>query len=221
MFPRSWPGRPVKRALATLTLRLTGWKDTGIEPPADGKYVLIAAPHTSNWDLFFMLVFAAAHDVQLSWLGKHTLFSGLQGRLLRVLGGVPIDRRTKNNVVEQLAEEFASRDRLSLAIPPEGTRSYRDHWKSGFFYIAEAANVPIVLTFLDYGTKQGGFGPALDPSLGPDAVMQQIRDFYKGMRGRIPGRFGRPYLSVEASEPSDWPAEGPPSRPKGPSSPKE
>lgn len=195
----------MKKLLAHAWLRLNGWKDTGVPTPNERKFVLIAAPHTSNWDLAHMLAFATIHDVKLSWLGKHTLFEGAQGWFLKKVGGVPVDRRSPKNLVQQLAEEFQSRDELMLAIPPEGTRKYRDFWKSGFYWIAKEADVPIVLSFLDYGRKQGGFGPHLNPEAGVDETMATIREFYRGMRGKFPDKFSRPYLRDEQAEPPDWP----------------
>lgn len=185
-----------KRFIGKTYLRLIGWQWQGARP-AESKFVLIAAPHTSNWDLFHMVAFAFVFDVPLAWLGKHTLFRGFGKRLFRVLGGIPVDRRAPQGLVVQVAEEFARRDKLVVAIPPEGTRALRDYWKSGFYYIAVAAKVPILMGFLDFGRKTGGYGPLLWPSGDVKADMDRIRAFYSDKTGRYPELFGPIRLRVE------------------------
>ncbi|NVB39701.1 lysophospholipid acyltransferase family protein [Pseudenhygromyxa sp. WMMC2535] len=186
----------LKRFLGKGYLRLIGWRWEG-ERPEVPKYVLIAAPHTSNWDLFHMLAFAWVFDIPLSWMGKHTLFRGFGKRLFLALGGVPVDRRAPQGLVAQVAEEFSRRERMVLAVPPEGTRGYRDYWKSGFYYIALAAKVPILMGFLDFGNKRGGYGPLLWPTGDVKADMDQIRAFYGDKSGRYPELFGPVRLKVE------------------------
>lgn len=186
----------IKRWIGQFFLWITGWKLKG-EVSAHKKYVLIAAPHTSNWDLVFMLAFAYVCELKVSWLGKHTLFRWPFGVFMRWLGGLPIDRRAHHNTVEHVADLFRERESLILAIPAEGTRKYRDYWKSGFYYIALEANVPIVLGFLDYKNKCGGFGPAIVPSGDVHQDMDRIREFYKDITGRHPENKGRIRLQVE------------------------
>lgn len=168
-----------------LCLRMAGWKLVG-EKPAHDKFVFIAAPHTSNWDLVFMLAFAILYDLRISWMGKHTLFKPPHGWLMRWLGGVPVDRRAPQGLVKQVAELFAQREHFVLAVPPAGTRSRKEHWKSGFYFIAKEANVPIGLSFLDYSRKEAGFGPVLWPSDDLHADMDKIRAFYEGKMGLYP-----------------------------------
>ena len=108
-----------------------------------------------------MLLCGLSFGMWPSWVGKHTIFRPPFGWLLRLLGGIPIDRRSRGNRVEQLAALFAARDRLVLAIPPEGSRSSHTHWKSGFYWVARTANVPVCLSFLDWGTRRAGLGPLL------------------------------------------------------------
>ncbi|MGM0577685.1 MAG: lysophospholipid acyltransferase family protein [Myxococcota bacterium] len=175
------------RSLGSAILKTTGWRVSGGPPPAR-RYVLVAAPHTSNWDLLYMLAIAAATDVEVRWIGKHTLFRGPLGVLLRRLGGIPIDRRAPRGLVDQMAHLFAEADDLVLAIPPEGTRARRDHWKSGFYHIARAADVPVALTYLDYERKEGGFGPAVRLTGDMRADMDRIRAFYADKRGKHPER---------------------------------
>ncbi|MGF1598687.1 MAG: 1-acyl-sn-glycerol-3-phosphate acyltransferase [Acidimicrobiales bacterium] len=150
----------------------------------------IAAPHTTNWDLPYLLLHAWYHELPISWLGKASLFRWPAGPILRRLGGVPVDRGSRSGMVRSLAERFdhaAHYDRpLVLVIPPEGTRSARDHWKSGFYEIARAADVPIVCSFLDYERRVGGFGPTIHPTGDVDADLAVIRRFVTGIKGKHP-----------------------------------
>ena len=130
-------------------------------------------------------------------MGKHTLFKPPFGWFMRWMGGVAVDRRANHNVVDQMAKELRERESLILAVPAEGTRKYVDYWKSGFYYIAQQAGVPIILGFLDYEKKVGGFGPALMPSGDIRADMDKIREFYKDIKGKRPEYFGRIRLRAE------------------------
>jgi 1-acyl-sn-glycerol-3-phosphate acyltransferase len=174
-------------ALGALWLRLFGWKVEGRLPDAP-KTVVIAAPHTSNWDMPFMLAVAYVLGLRPAWLGKKELFVGPLGPLFRFLGGVPVDRSKRANLVQEVAERFADVERLFLVIPPSGTRSRAPHWKSGFYHIARAAGVPIVCSFLDYRRKVGGIGPVIVPTGDIGADMEKLRAFYSGITGRYPER---------------------------------
>ncbi|MCH2169293.1 lysophospholipid acyltransferase family protein [Myxococcota bacterium] len=176
---------PVRSWLAHRFLSASGWTLVG-NHPASRRYVLIAAPHTSNWDLLFMLALAWSAGIRLSWMGKHTLFLGPCGRLARWLGGIPVRRHAPENVVDQMTRAFEEQPGLVLAIAPEATRSYGPHWKSGFYRIALAAQVPIVMGFLDYGHKRGGFGPELIPTGDLREDMEEIRHFYVDKIARFP-----------------------------------
>ena len=178
------PG-PFARWLGALYLRLFGWRVEGQMPLAP-KAVLIAAPHTSNWDLPFMLATAYVLGIRPSWLGKRELFRWPFGGFMRWLGGVPVDRRAAQNLVQQAVERFAASARLLLVVPPSGTRRRATHWKSGFYHIARGARVPIVCTFLDYRRKVGGIGPVVRPVGDVRADMGTIRAFYAGIVGRYP-----------------------------------
>lgn len=180
-------------------MRLTGWRLTGEKPPFS-KYVLIAAPHTSNWDLAYMLSMATLLGMRVSWMGKDTLFIGPMGWLMRRLGGIPIERHLRKNVVRQTADKFAQADELVLAVPAEGTRSYVDYWKSGFYHIAREANVPVVMSILDWGTKTGGVGPSFVPGNDVVADMDKVRAFYAGATGRYPKKVGRIRLREEDAQ---------------------
>lgn len=163
-------------------------------------FVLIAAPHTSNWDLPFTLALSYVYDVPIRWAGKHTLFAPPFGTLMRALGGIPIRRDRRENRVDQLAALFDEHPSLVLTVPAEGTRSRTEHWKSGFYHVARKADVPIVCGYLDYARKRGGFGLVLQPSGDVRADMQRVRDFYADKIGKYPELFGPVRLREEESE---------------------
>ncbi len=186
----------MKIRFAKWFLRMTGWKQEGEIPAARG-YVLIAAPHTSNWDLIYLLAHAWAFGVKVSWMGKHQIFGGPAGPLMRALGGIPVRRDRAGGLVGQMAEAFEKNPSLVLTVPPEGTRGYVPYWKSGFYQIAKAAGVPIVMSFLDYGRRVGGFGPALVPTDDVRADMDEIRAFYSDKEGLYPDDVGEIRLKEE------------------------
>jgi len=157
-------------------LRACGWRVAGTLPYR--RAVVIAAPHTSNWDLPFMLAVAYALGVQPSWLGKRELFRPPLGWILRWLGGLPVDRRAPQGLVGEAVARFAALDDLLLVVPPSGTRKRASHWKSGFYHIARGARVPIVCAYLDWRARVGGIGPAITPSGDVGADMARMRDFY-------------------------------------------
>jgi 1-acyl-sn-glycerol-3-phosphate acyltransferase len=174
------------RMLAKLFLRVAGWRLEGTIPADLQRAVVIAFPHTTNWDLPYMLAVSWALGIRVSWLGKQELFRRPFGGLMRWLGGVPVDRSRRSNLVEQAAERLRTTDRLFLVIPPSGTRSRARHWKSGFYHVARSARVPVVCAFLDYERKAGGVGPILIPSADLGADMERLRVFYRDIRGKYP-----------------------------------
>ena len=169
-------------------LRLAGWKVCGDFPTLD-KGVLVAAPHTSNWDGLNMLATAAHYRVKLRWMAKASLTRGPFGWLIKALGCVPIDRSQSNDLVRVMADAFAASDRMVLAIPPEGTRSAVREWKSGFYHIAVAAGVPIVLSVLDYGTKRVSLAAVVYPSGDYEADLAVIRGHYATAKGKNREKF--------------------------------
>ena len=191
------PSPPMKRWLAATVLRLSGWTLHGNAPDLR-QCVVIAAPHTSNWDFVWMKLAAWALGWEFNWLGKHTLFTGPTGFVMRWWGGIPVDRRANQDLVSQVIARFATGEPLSIAIPAEGTRSESANWKSGFYHIARGAQVPIVLSFLDFGTRTTGVGPAIVPSGDVGADMDKIRAYYEPMRGKFPDRSGPIRLQEEA-----------------------
>ena len=167
-------------------LTFFGWDTEGDLPTDEPKAILIAAPHTSNWDLPFMLGCAWVYRLDLSWIGKHTLFEGLGGKFLSWLGGIPVDRRSRNGVVGQIVDKFEERDQLILAVAPMGTRSKTEFWKSGFYHMAYNANVPVICSFLDFKRKRCGVGPVFRLTGDMQADMNRIRDFYDGITALKP-----------------------------------
>jgi 1-acyl-sn-glycerol-3-phosphate acyltransferase len=193
--------------LAKLLLKLFGWRAEG-SLSGYPKCVVVVAPHTSNWDFPVLFLVKVALRLKVTWMGKHTLFRPPLGWVLRRLGGLPIDRRARHNVVEQAIESFRMNDRMLLAIPPEGTRKLAPYWKSGFYHIALGANVPIALAFADYRRKVGGIGHVFMPSGDLEADMAVIREFYSGIVGKRPEQFGPIRLRSEIAS-ADAPADPP------------
>ncbi len=187
--------RALKRFVGRTYLRAFGWREEGERPTA--PFVLIAAPHTSNWDLPFTLALSYVYDLPIRWAGKHTLFAFPFGPVMRALGGVPIRRDRRENRVSQLAALFDEHPDLVLTVPAEGTRSRVEHWKSGFYHVAREAQVPIVCGYLDYARKRGGFGFSLTPSGDVRADMDRIRAFYADKIGKYPEKFGPVRLREE------------------------
>lgn len=178
--------RPMLGRLALAWFRLSGWRIEGALPPLP-RQVIIGAPHTSNWDFVLMLAAFAKLELEASFMAKHTLFRWPVGSLLRRLGGIPIRRHLRASAVEQMAAAFEAAEALILIMTPEGTRSSAPRWRSGFYHIARAAGVPLVLAGLDYPGKRLVIGPAMTVTGDIRADMDRIREFYVGLEGRWPG----------------------------------
>lgn len=173
------------RWMALLIFKLSGWNIEGKKPNIP-RYVIIAAPHTSNWDFILTLCLAAIYRFNPVIMMKSTWFRWPLGRLFRWLGALPIDRSKNNNVVAQSIAKFHQHENLVLVVPPAGTRKRVTYWKTGFYYIAKGADVPIALGFLDYRRKIGGFGPMIQPTGDIEADMTAIRKFYENVTGKYP-----------------------------------
>jgi 1-acyl-sn-glycerol-3-phosphate acyltransferase len=173
------------RAGSLAFLRLRGWRVEGALPASASKAVLIGAPHTSNWDLPYTLMVGFALNLNLYWMGKASLFKPPFGAVMRWLGGIAVDREKSSNLVAASARALRdAQGPLQLAVSPEGTRGKTRHWKTGFYYIAIEAQVPIVLAFMDYERKVAGLGPVFTPSGDVEHDMDQIKRFYSGVKGR-------------------------------------
>ena len=177
--------QPMLRWLALIAYRCCGWKTRGCKP-THSKYVIIAAPHTSNWDFFYTVCLAFIYRLEPQMMMKADWFFWPLGPVLRWLGAIPIDRRKSNNVVSQSIRAFERCDKMILVVPPSGTRQKVTYWRTGFYHIAHGAKVPIVLGFLDYYRKEGGFGPGIITSGDIERDMIAIRRFYTDITGKYP-----------------------------------
>lgn len=192
-------------------LKVFGWEIETVTPPVD-KFVLVAAPHTSGWDLPFMLATSYVMEMPISWMGKQELFAAPFGWFMKALGGIPIDRSRKHNVVSWSIEVLGKADRLCLAVPAKGTRARAPYWKSGFYHIARGANVPIALARLDFKRKRSGIGAFIMPTGDVRADMDQIRAFYATVTAKFPELEGEARLREEddlASVPVSAPTSAP------------
>jgi len=180
----------VLRAASRAFLRVTGWTVEGQLPAQARKCVLIAAPHTSNWDLPYTLMVALALDLHVHWMGKRNLFRWPFGAVMRWLGGIAVNRDKNTQLVAACADALRdAQGQAQLVIPPEGTRGKTRHWKTGFYFIALQAEVPIVLAYMDYAKKRSGLGPVFTPTGNVDADMSAIKSFYASVRGRNSDQF--------------------------------
>lgn len=173
---------PILRFLAIVILQLTGWKAVGSKVSVP-KYVLIGAPHTSNWDFPLMLLVVLELRLQLYWMGKHTLFPFPFSGLMKWLGGIPINRAKSHNVVFDVVKQFKDNETFVVLVPPEGTRSKVTHWKTGFYHIANNAEVPILMGYVDAKQKEGGIADFFHPTGDLEADMKEIRAFYAQKQG--------------------------------------
>jgi len=171
--------------LSCWILKKLGWT-LEVDLPDIDKFVAIAAPHTSNWDFPLGILSAKAINLKVHWMGKHSMFRWPFGWFFRAIGGTPIHRDGGKNYMQQMADLFNRSEHLVLALAPEGTRSKTDHWKTGFHSIARAANVPILMAYLDYGIKQVGIGGMFYPGDDIEEDFKRIREFYQDRRGKNP-----------------------------------
>lgn len=176
---------PLLRLLSLLILKLVGWRAVGT-PPAEKRFVLIAAPHTSNWDFPLMLMVVLKLRLRLYWMGKNSLFVFPFGFLMRWLGGIPIDRSRSHNTVDQVSQLYRERESLIILIPPEGTRSKVKRWKTGFYHIANNTDIPILMGYLDAAKKEAGLADFFHPTNNPEQDMEAIRQFYASKTGINP-----------------------------------
>ncbi len=171
------------RIISLILLKTLRWKAVG-PLPEKNKYIIIVAPHTSNWDVFYGFILAFTLKIDARFLAKKELFRWPFAPIIRWLGGIATDRSSHSNIVDKIVKIFNGNEKFVLAIAPEGTRHKVDYWKSGFYHIAKEANIPIVLAFIDYGTKTGGAGPLLYPSADINKDIITIRNFYLNKKGK-------------------------------------
>lgn len=179
----------VRRRMARRLLGLAGWRLVGTLPDVP-KCLLIVAPHTSNWDFLILLLARMSFGANISYLAKESLFRPPFGWFFRWTSGIPVERRGRHQLVAEIAQTFETRPDLWLIMAPEGTRAYTDHWKSGFYYIALRAKVPVLLTGLDWRTKTFTIGPLIDLTGEVERDLARIRAFYADQHGLYPEHKG-------------------------------
>jgi 1-acyl-sn-glycerol-3-phosphate acyltransferase len=178
------------RAASRVFLKLAGWRIEGALPPGVTKCVLIAAPHTSNWDLPYTLMAAFVLRLHPYWMGKASIFKPPFGPVMRWLGGIAVNREQSNNLVAASVAALKAADGpVQLIVPPEGTRSAVTRWKTGFYFIALGAGVPVLMAYMDYADKRAGLGPVFTPTGDVEADMASIKAFYAPFKGKNPRQF--------------------------------
>lgn len=178
IFPDSLPrrGNAVSRWLGRTILRLGGWRYQ-VDFPDAPQFVIVGGPHTSNWDAIWAIAFILSTGLEIHFMAKAEAFPVWAGWLLRAVGGIPVNRSSPEGMVAQMVAEFRSRDKFVLIVAPEGTRKKVERWKSGFYRIAQAADVPIVLGYLDYPKRIVGIGPTFQTTGAMEADMDAMRAY--------------------------------------------
>jgi 1-acyl-sn-glycerol-3-phosphate acyltransferase len=184
-------------ALGRFMMGIRGWRVEGGIPDIP-RMVLIVAPHTSNWDFLTGTWVKLAMHLGARFVGKHTLFRGPLGVFMRWLGGVPVDRSAAAGFVEETARVLRESERMTLVIAPEGTRKHAEKWKSGFYRIAVAAEVPIVLAGFDYPRKVIFFGPLIEPTGDYERDLQRIQSYFDAGMAVKPENYSQPVGSASA-----------------------
>jgi 1-acyl-sn-glycerol-3-phosphate acyltransferase len=175
------------RRLLVGIYRYNGWRAFG-DVPSPRKFVLIAAPHTSNWDFLNFIGLTQELGITPHFMAKRSLFRWPFTRFMLDMGGVPVDRSSTQNYVQQMVDEFGKRDEFMLTIAPEGTRGSVRAWKTGFYHIAMGAKVPIVIGMMDYATKTGGLGAAIWPTGNYAADMAKVAEYYRKVTPKYPAK---------------------------------
>lgn len=195
-FARSAPYRGLFsefiRGLSWLYLKATGWRVGSDWPAHVPKSVIVAAPHTSNWDGLTMVAVAGWYRVKLNWMGKAALVRGPLGWLVKRSGCIPVERSSSNDVVEQMRQAFAARDVMHLAVAPEATRNANPNWKTGLYHIARSAGVPLLMAVLDYRTRVLRLDGPLELTGDMKADLAKVMESYAEADGKYPERFVRP-----------------------------
>ncbi len=167
-------------------LKLFGWKIDSHTPVGIDKAVVVVGPHTSNWDFVIGKIAFAHYGVNAKFLIKKDLFFFPLGFILKAMGGVPVDRKKNNNITEQAVNYFKTNEKCFMVFTPEGTRGYQPNWKKGFYYIAQSADVPIYIAYIDYKRKTGGFHSLFIPTGNVDADIKYIKNILSEYTGKVP-----------------------------------
>lgn len=192
--------RLAKAALLAL-YRRHGWRAVGIVPEPR-KFIIIAAPHTSNWDFLYFLGLTQDLAVDAHFMAKDSLFRWPMRRFMLEMGGIPVDRSARHNMVEAMVREFETRDEFMLTIAPEGSRSKSGKWKTGFYQIALAAKVPLVVGLMDYGRTTGGLATTIWPTGDYAADMAKVWEVYKDCTPKNPDKATRSLADIIGPDPS-------------------
>ena len=176
----------MKRVSSFIFHKLMGWSIEGLfDPEKTKKCIVIVVPHTSWHDFFIGLLVRQIVDLKISFLGKKELFKGPFGWYFKKVGGIPLDRTPGQNKVEAIAQIFENKEVLRLALAPEGTRKKVSEWKTGFYHIAKAAEVPVVMVAFDFGNKKCKIADAFYPTKDMEADIKFMYTYYKGIKGKI------------------------------------
>jgi hypothetical protein len=189
----------VKKCIGRTVLWVLGWRAEAVLPD-EPKFIVLGHPHTSTWDFPLFILTSWALGIPMQWIGKQSLFQGPMDRLYRALGGLPVDRSGGKDVVQSVADLFATHDTLIFGLAPAGTRSYSPHWRSGFYYMALAANVPVVLGSIDFKRRVGCLLETVHLSGDVSADMNRIRAAYAAVEGRNPDQRTPIRLASEHNE---------------------
>lgn len=174
------------RLLSLLVFKIIGWKVKGTISPSLKKYVMIVAPHTSNWDFMIGLFARSILRLETKYLAKKELFRPPYGWLFYALGGYPVDRSKHNNLTDAVVSIFNEKKSFSICITPEGTRKYSEKLKTGFHSIAQKAGVPIVMVAFDYATKTVYCEPPFFPSASVETDIETVKAYYRKFKGYNP-----------------------------------
>ena len=192
-------GSRMARAALLWFYRRQGWRAEG-QVPEPRRFVLIAAPHTSNWDFVYYLGLRQDLGLDAHFMAKQSLFRWPLGGFMRDMGGIAVNRASRQNYVQAMIDEFARRDEFVLTIAPEGTRGAVRKWKTGFYHIALGAGVPMVVGMMDYGRKSGGLGPTIWPTGDMAADMDRLMAIYRDVTPRHPDRATRSTADILGDE---------------------
>jgi 1-acyl-sn-glycerol-3-phosphate acyltransferase len=180
---------PALRVLSKIILKIIRWRVDGSLPIDQKKYVLIVAPHTSNWDFFLFVLTVSVLRLQPSVLIKDTIFIGPLGWFLRYCGAIPVNRRQAGSLVTYISGIYEEREEFVLIITPEGTRSPNANWKRGFHHVARAAEVPILVVYVDSAVRTIGIEGLMEPSEDVDGDIQKLKTFFDGKKGLKPENY--------------------------------
>tara|TARA_Y100000385_G_scaffold90849_1_gene93566 strand:+ start:1075 stop:1629 length:555 start_codon:yes stop_codon:yes gene_type:complete len=179
----------MKKFLSKLFLRIMGWKLVGEVPKEVKKAVLVCAPHTSNWDFPLALASFAIADLKVNYFIKKSWFFFPMNLFFKATGGVPVDRAKNHGLVDSMTLLLKESDEMIVVVPAEGTRSWVPKWKTGFYHIAKAAQVPLILGFVDFKKKELGFGPLFNISGDFEQDMTRIQAFFKEKSAKFPEKY--------------------------------